>query len=91
MQPSMNPISNTPELEDLIRSEMRLEALKSHGEAWAEGISQGIDPQILADTALYTAFNELIRVEGEEAVLALVDRLKDRILCGEFEPERVSH
>lgn len=87
----MNSVSDTPELDDLIRSEMRMEALKSHGEAWASGISQGIDPQILADTALFTAFHEMIREGGEDAALDLVDRLKERILCGEFQPERVRH
>jgi hypothetical protein len=88
---TMNSVSDTPELDELVRSEMRMEALKGHGEAWASGISQGIDPQILADTALYTAFHELIRSGGEDAALDLVDRLKERILCGEFEPERIRH
>ena len=68
-----------------------MEALRSHGEAWALGIRQGIDPEILADTALYTALHELIRNSGEQPALDLVERLKDRILCGEFEPERVCH
>jgi hypothetical protein len=79
------------ELEEIIRSEQRLEALKSHGEAWATGFVQGIDPDILADTAIYTAFHEVIRSRGEKAALALVEKLKDRIACGEFEPERLCH
>jgi hypothetical protein len=79
------------DLDELMQHEQRLEALRSHGEAWAVGIRQGIDAEILADTALYTAFHELIRNSGEQRALDLVERLKDRILCGEFEPERVCH
>jgi hypothetical protein len=87
----MEPDQNALALDDLVRSEQRLEALKSHGEAWATGISQGIDPAIIADTALFTAFHEMIRQIGEKAALDLVERLRDRIMCGEFEPERVCH
>ncbi len=79
------------DLDELMQHEQRMEALRSHGEAWAVGIRQGIDAGILAETALYTAFHELIRNSGEQVALDLVERLKDRILCGEFEPERICH
>ncbi|MCU0832143.1 MAG: hypothetical protein MUC58_11640 [Rhizobiaceae bacterium] len=87
----MTTLPDPKELDELMQSEMRLEALKSHGEAWASGISAGIEPRILADAALYTALHEMIRADGESAALALVDRLRDRILSGEFEPERTRH
>jgi hypothetical protein len=87
----MTSLPDPKELDELMRSEMRLEALKSHGEAWASGISAGIEPRILADAALFTTLNEIIRTEGETAALALVDRLRDRILSGEFEPDRTRH
>lgn len=79
------------ELDELMQYEQRLEALRSHGEAWATGIRQGIDAAILADAALYTALHELIRSSGEQSALDLVEHLKHRILCGEFEPGRVCH
>ena len=79
------------ELDKLMQHEQRMEALRSHSEAWAVGFQQGIDTGILAETALYTAFHELIRNSGEQVALDLVERLKDRILCGEFEPERICH
>ena len=87
----MEPDTRLSELDKLIAGEQRLEALRSHGEAWASGIRDGIDPAILADTALYTAFHELIRCSGEAAALAIAARLHDRIISGEFEPERVHH
>jgi hypothetical protein len=79
------------DLDELMQHEQRMEALRSHGEAWAVGIRQGIDAGILAETALYTAFHELIRNTNEQTALDLVEQLKDRILCGEFEPERICH
>lgn len=87
----MQTEANTAELDDLIRSEQRIEALKGHGEAWAAGIYQGIELSILAETALFTALHEVIRTDGETAALALVEQLKERIVCGEFEPERIRH
>ena len=79
------------DLDELMQHEQRMEALRGHGEAWAFGIRQGIDADILAETAIYTALHELIRSSGEQTALDLVERLKDRILCGEFEPERICH
>lgn len=79
------------DLEEMVQHEQRMEALRSHSEAWAIGLRQGIDPAILAETAIFTALHELIRNSGEQAALDLVERLKDRIVCGEFEPERIVH
>jgi hypothetical protein len=88
---TMTTLPDPKELDELMRSEMRLEALKSHGEAWATGISAGIEPRILAEAAVYTALHEMIRNEGEGAALELVERLRERIVSGEFEPERTRH
>lgn len=79
------------DLDEMVQHEQRMEALRSHGEAWAIGLRQGIDPTILAETAIFTALHELIRNSGEQTALDLVERLKDRIVCGEFEPERIVH
>ena len=87
----MEPDTFSTELDKLVAWQQRLEALRSHGEAWAEGMRDGIDPAILADTALFTAFHELIRCSGEDAALAVAASLQDRIMSGEFEPERVRH
>ncbi len=74
------------ELDALMREEQRLTALQSQTEAWAEGLSAGIDPEIIAEVALATAFTELLRSCGEDAAVALVDRMRERIIAGEFDP-----
>ena len=49
------------DIEALVREEKRLTAVESHNEAWAEGLSAGIEPEIIAEAALATAFAELTR------------------------------
>ena len=79
------------ELDDLIRSEQKLLALQHHGEAWAGSFYEGVDHDILAETALLTAFQEIIRVEGEEGALQRLDSLRDRILSGDFQLDLTRH
>lgn len=74
------------DIDALVREEKRLTAVESHCEAWAEGLSAGIEPDIIADAALSTAFIELMRTSGETAALALLDRMRERVIAGEFEP-----
>lgn len=79
------------DIDALVREEKRLTAVESHNEAWAEGLSAGIEPEIIAEAALTTAFAELLRNSGEEAALALLDRMREMVVGGEFEPARSRH
>ncbi len=79
------------EIDALIREEKRLTAVESQTEAWAEGLSAGIEPEIIAEAALTTAFEELLRCCSEEVALGLLDRMRDRVLGGDFEPVRARH
>ena len=53
------------DIDALVREEKRLTAVESHNEAWAEGLSAGIEPEIIAEAALETAFGEMLRANGE--------------------------
>ncbi len=79
------------ELDALMREEKRLTALESQTEAWADGLSAGIEPELIAEVALATAFTELLRTCGEDAAVALVDRMRERIIAGEFTPGICRH
>lgn len=79
------------DIETLIREEKRLTSAESHGEAWAEGRLAGIEPEIIAEAALATALSELVRTGGEEAALALLDRMRERVREGEFEGNHTRH
>jgi hypothetical protein len=79
------------DIDALVREEKRLTAIESHNEAWAEGLSAGIEPEIIAEAALATAFAELLRTNGETAALALLDRMRDKVIAGDFEEDRLCH
>ena len=74
------------EIDALVREEKRLTAVECHSEAWAEGLSAGIEPDIIAEAALATTFEELLRSAGEQAALALLDRMREKVVAGEFAP-----
>lgn len=74
------------DIDALVREEKRLTSVESHSEAWAEGLTAGIEPEIIAEAALATAFGELCRTGGESAALALLERMRERVIAGEFEP-----
>lgn len=78
------------DIDALVREEKRLTAVESHNEAWAEGLTAGIEPEIIAEAALTTALGELLRTNGEKAALSLVDRMRDRIIGGDLAP-RLRH
>ncbi|MDQ2632204.1 MAG: hypothetical protein M3Y78_00530 [Pseudomonadota bacterium] len=79
------------DLDALVREEKRLTAVENHNEAWAEGISAGIEPEIIAEAALTTALAELLRASGEPAALALIERMRDSVIAGELAPEQSRH
>lgn len=79
------------DIDALVREEKRLTAVESHSEAWAEGLSAGIETEIIAEAALETAFGEMLRANGETAALALLDRMRDKVIAGVLLPERLRH
>ncbi|NMG39086.1 hypothetical protein GRZ55_07520 [Chelativorans sp. ZYF759] len=79
------------DIDAMIREEKRLEAAENHGEAWADAILAGIEPEIIAEAALATAVAELVKTSGEDSAVALLERIRDQTLAGEFHPERRDH
>ena len=81
-------VQTVGDIDALVREEKRLTAVESHNEAWAEGLSAGIEPDIIAEAALTTAVAELLRSSGESAALALLDRMRYRVVAGDFDETR---
>jgi len=77
------------DIDEMIVHEKMQAALEYQNEAWADGMADGIEPEIIADAALVLALRETVRVHGEDGAEALIESLKERILAGEFSPERV--
>ena len=58
-------------------------------DAWEEATAQGIEQEIFAHAALFTALSELIHIYGEDAVANMAARLPTRVQDGEFTLDRV--
>ncbi|MGU3574813.1 hypothetical protein ACLBWZ_04750 [Brucellaceae bacterium C25G] len=85
-------MQHTPtNLDELIAEEKKLAAIEYQNEAWADGISEGIESEILAEAAFATALTELIRDAGEDVALALVEKMKAEIISGGFLSTRPLH
>lgn len=83
-------MENAPsDLDEMIAREKKLVAIEYQNEAWADGISEGIEAEILAEAAFSTALTELIRSCGEEAAVALLDKMRDNVNSGAFLPSRI--
>ena len=59
-------------------------ALRYILEAWEEALYDGIEPEMLANAALFAALADLIDVYGEDAVAKMTSGLSRRIHHGEF-------
>ncbi len=76
--------SHFPEIDDPAAAEDRRVALGFVTEAFAEAILAGIESDSFAHAAMFTAFQELVSIYGEEPVAEFADRLGQRIRDGEF-------
>ena len=61
-----------------------LKALHYILEAWEEGASSGIAPELMAYAAIYTALSDLVSAYGEDAVADMAQGLSSRVRSGEF-------
>jgi len=66
------------------------QALKYILDAWEEALHDGIEPEMLANAALFASLADLIGVYGEDAVAKMTTGLSRRIHHGEFTLKRTS-
>lgn len=79
------------DIDAIIREEKRLTAVESHCEAWAEGLSAGIEPEIIAEAALSTALRELVKTAGEDSAVLLLEKMRKLALSGAFDADKKLH
>lgn len=63
-------------------------ALRYILDAWEEALHDGVEPEMLANAALFAALADLIGVYGEDAVAKMTTGLSRRIHHGEFTLKR---
>ncbi|MEM7302799.1 MAG: hypothetical protein AAF468_17110 [Pseudomonadota bacterium] len=78
----------TTDLDEMIDAEKRRLAHDYFSEAWTGASTEGIEPEILAESAIFTIFSELVRQSGEDTVGELIASLPHRLNCGEYSPHR---
>ena len=59
-------------------------ALRYILDAWEEALHDGIEPEMLANAALFAALADLVSAYGEDAVAKMTGGLSRRIQHGEF-------
>ncbi len=62
----------------------RRAALAYVAEAFAEATLDGIEEDCFVQAALFTAFQTLVDIYGEDAVATFAERLPERVRHGEF-------
>lgn len=68
----------------LPEEEQKKVALELILDAWDAGLARGVQPEMLASTAIYAALTDMIDIYGPDAVAALCEGLPQRIREGEF-------
>ena len=64
--------------------EQRQLALSYLTGAWIEAVSNGLDPDHIAEAALEAALKELVALKGEIYVSQMLNQLSPRVNAGEF-------
>jgi hypothetical protein len=77
-------VSVMPQTSVYSDNEQKQAALRYILEAWEEALRDGIEPEMLANAALFSALSDLITIYGEDAVAAMTSNLSRRIKNGEF-------
>ncbi len=84
----MRPARRTSEVSE--DDAQKQAALKFILDAWEEALHDGIEPEMLANAALFAALADLISHYGEDAVAKMTGGLSRRIHHGEFTLRRTS-
>lgn len=74
------------EQEELV--EQKQLACELIGDAWSEGLSEGIDVDVLCQASLFLATARMISLYGEESVAKMLQALPEKIRKGEYTLER---
>lgn len=68
----------------LSEDQQKKRALDAIISAWEAALADGVDPDLLASTAIFAALADMVDLHGEDAVAAMCQTLADRVRAGEF-------
>lgn len=70
----------------LTDNEQKKLALNLLLDAWDAALQRGVEPEVLATTAIYAAVTDMVDIHGEEPVAEMLSELPERIRRGAFTP-----
>ena len=85
-KPFTNLGADIANLEDQKRT-----ALQYLLEAWDQALSEGVEPDLVATSAIFTALSDMVDIYGEEPVAQMAEGLPMRIRAGEFTLHDTEH
>jgi hypothetical protein len=71
---------------DLSEEDQKRLALSMFLDLWDEALDRGVQPEVLATTAIFAALTDMVDLYGEEAVADMLAELPERVRTGEFTP-----
>ena len=76
------------QLDEMIIEEKKRVAVEYFRDAWFATLAEGIEPHILAESAMFAVLSELTRAQGETSATAIVDQLPQQLENGDFLVDR---
>lgn len=68
----------------MTESEQKARALDLIISAWEAALKEGVEPELLASTAIFAALSDMVDLYGPEPVAQMCEGLPARVRAGEF-------
>ncbi len=65
--------------------EQQKRAAEIIAKSWQDALDQGIDPSLVASTALSASLSSLVKTSGKEATIRIIKRLMGAVEGGRFD------
>ena len=65
--------------------EKQKQAAELISKSWQDALDQGIEPELIASTALSASLSALVKTTGKDATIRILKRLKGAVEDGRFD------
>lgn len=82
------PLTDLSMLDEDALREQKHAALSYIMDAWEDALADGLEPDLIANAALFAALSDLVSTYGEDAVAQMTEGLGNRVRRAEFSLRR---
>lgn len=82
------PLTDLSTLDEDTLREQKHAALSYIMDAWEDALADGLEPDLIANAALFAALSDLVSTYGEDAVALMTEGLGNRVRRAEFSLRR---